>query len=65
MWSISGWCLSFPLTMQVRTVLGLVRRRVRGVIRGCEDRDLTADGWVTEEAFLAVLKDQGILQQLG
>lgn len=51
--------------LQVRTALGLVRRRVGGVIRGCEDRDLSGDGWVTEEAFLAVLREQGILQQLG
>lgn len=50
---------------KVRTSLGLVRRRVRGIVRGCEDRDLAAEGSVTEEAFLAVLKDQGILQQLG
>lgn len=50
---------------KVRTSLGLVRRRVRGIVRGCEDRDLAAGGSVTEEAFLAVLKDQGILQQLG
>ncbi|CAN0407647.1 unnamed protein product [Ectocarpus fasciculatus] len=50
---------------EVRTSLGLVRRRVRGIIRGCEDRDLSATGLVTEEAFLAVLKEQGILQQLG
>ncbi len=34
-------------------------------MRGCEDRDLSGEGWVTEEAFFAVLKDQGILQQLG
>eukprot|EP00752_Nemacystus_decipiens_P009109 g8133.t1 len=50
---------------EVRTSLGLVRRRVRGIVRGCEDRDLAAGGSVTEEAFLAVLKDRGILQQLG
>eukprot|EP00903_Cladosiphon_okamuranus_P021359 g19629.t1 len=50
---------------EVRTSLGLVRRRVRGIVRGCEDRDLAGGGSVTEEAFLAVLKDQGILQQLG
>lgn len=34
-------------------------------MRGCEDRDLAAGGSVSEDAFLAVLKDQGILQQLG
>ncbi|CAM9841397.1 unnamed protein product, partial [Ectocarpus sp. 13 AM-2016] len=50
---------------EVRTSLGLVRRRVRGIVRGCEDRDLSATGFVTEEAFMAVLKEQGILQQLG
>ncbi|CAM9522014.1 unnamed protein product, partial [Ectocarpus sp. 8 AP-2014] len=50
---------------QVRTSLGLVRRRVRGIVRGCQDRDLSATGFVTEEAFMAVLKEQGILQQLG
>ncbi|CBN76965.1 hypothetical protein Esi_0024_0119 [Ectocarpus siliculosus] len=50
---------------EVRTSLGLVRRRVRGIVRGCEDRDLSATGFVTEDAFMAVLKEQGILQQLG
>lgn len=35
------------------------------MVRGCEVRDHTGDGWVTEEAFMAVLKSLGILQQLG
>lgn len=53
------------VSVQMRTALELVRRRVSGVIRGCQDRDLSGDGWVSEEALLAVLKEQGIMQQLG
>lgn len=57
--------LDMIVSVQVRTALGLVRRRVCGVIRGCQDRDLMGDGWVSAEGLFAVLKEQGILQQLG
>ncbi|CAM9739888.1 unnamed protein product, partial [Discosporangium mesarthrocarpum] len=50
---------------EVMTALGLVRRRAPGLIRGCQDRDLSGDGWIGEGDFLAVLREQGVLQQLG